>query len=204
MAAAEDYCYWAARKDESIENDNGCISYNDESHKKETEWAVLEEEGKRAFGRDPKAILPERGLVESQYARPGPSQNQGINQLGGYEESGPEEGIWDSSVNMYVASDTDEEEGSHEGEAKIPGEELSHLQSIDQQGDEGDGCIAGSRGHLEADCCEEEALSGTTDSLQVIPVTQGRDQTGTNTIIRVPPRKRAGRVRKEKKTSRFH
>jgi len=36
MAAAEDYDYWADRKEESIENDNGCISDDNESHKKDT------------------------------------------------------------------------------------------------------------------------------------------------------------------------
>jgi len=85
MAAAEDYRYWADRKEESIENDNGCISDDDESHKKDTEWFV-DQDGRRAFGREPKDILPERGLVESQYARPGPPRNQGGDDLGGSEE----------------------------------------------------------------------------------------------------------------------
>jgi len=105
---------------------------------------------------------------------------------------------------MYVASDTDEKEGLHEGEAEIHGEGLSDLESIDQEGDENSGSIAGSRGRLEEHCSEEEALSGTTDSLPVIGVTHGRDQTGTNTTIRVPPRKHAGTAGKEKKRSRFH
>ena len=52
---------------------------------------------------------------------------------------------------MYVASDTDEEEGSQEGEAEIPGEGLSDLESMDQQGDENSGCIAGSSSRLEED-----------------------------------------------------
>ena len=103
---------------------------------------------------------------------------------------------------MYVASDTDEEEGSQEGEAVIPGEGLSDLENINQQGDEDSGCIAGSRGRLEEDC-SEEALSGTTDSLPVERVTRGRDQTGTNTTMQVPPRKSAGTSGKEKKRSRF-
>jgi len=51
--------------------------------------------------------------------------------LGGLEESDPEERIWDSTVNMYVASDTDQEEGLQQGEAEIPGEGLSDLESID-------------------------------------------------------------------------
>jgi len=143
-------------------------------------------------------------VVESQYARPGPPRNQGVDHLGGCEESDPEERIWDSTVNMYVASDTDEEEGSQEGEAEIPGEGLSDLKTIDQQGDEGSRYIAGSGGRLKDDCSEKKALSGTTDSLPVIRVTRRSDQTRTNTTIRVPPTKRAGTGGKEKKKSRFH
>ena len=124
--------------------------------------------------------------------------------MGGSEESDPEERIWDRTVNMYVACDTDEEEDSQEGEAEIPGEGLSDLESIDQQGDEGSGRIAGSRGRLKEDCSKQEAQRGTTDSLLVIRVTCGRDQTETNTTIRVPPRKCAGTGGKEKKRSRFH
>ena len=59
-------------------------------------------------------------------------------------------------------------------------------------------------GRLEEDCSEAEALSGTTDSLPVIHVARGRDQTGTNTPIRVPPRKRARTGGKQKKRSRSH
>jgi len=135
---------------------------------------------------------------------PRPPRNQSIDHLGGAEESDPEDRIWDSKVNMYVASDTDEKEGAQEGQAEIPGEGLSNLESMDQQGDQNSCCIAGSRGHLEEDCSEREALSGTTDSLPVIRVTRGRDQTGTNTTIRVPHSKRAGTRGKEKKRSRFH
>jgi len=143
-------------------------------------------------------------LVESQYAQPGPPQNQGVDQLGGSEESHPEEGIWDSSVNMNVASDTDEEEGWQEGKAEIPGEGLRDLERIDQQGDENAGCIPGSMGHLEEHFSEEKALSETADSQPVILLTRRSDQTGTNTMIRVPPRKRAGTWGKEKKRYRFH
>jgi len=124
--------------------------------------------------------------------------------LRGSEDSDPEERIGDSTINMYVASDTDEEEGSQEGEVEIPGEGLSNLACIDQQGEEDSACIAGSRGRREEDWWEKEALSGTTDSLPLIRVTQRRDQTGTNTTIRVLPRKRAGTGRKEKTRSRFH
>jgi len=201
MADPEDYGYWADRTIESIENNSGCIADDDESHKKETEWSFVDQHGRRAFGREPKAILHERGLVESQYARHGPPRNQGVDHLGGSEESDPEERIWDSTVNLYVASDTDEQEGSQVGEAEIPGEGLSDLASIDQHGDENSGCIAGSWGRLQEDCSEEEGLLGTTDSLPVIRVTRGRDQTGTNTTIRVPAREPAGTLGKEKKRS---
>jgi len=47
MAAAEDYRYWANRKEESIENDNGCISDDDESHKKDTEWSFVDQDGRQ-------------------------------------------------------------------------------------------------------------------------------------------------------------
>ena len=74
-------------------------------------------------------------------------------------ESDPEERIWDSTVNMYVASNTEKEEGSQEGKAEIPGQGLSDLESLDQQGDENSGCIAGSRGRPEENCSEKQALS---------------------------------------------
>jgi len=105
---------------------------------------------------------------------------------------------------MSVASDTGEEEGSQEVQAEIPGEGRSDLESIDQEGDEDSGCIAGSRGRLEDDCSEEEALSGTPDSLPVIRVTRRTDHTRSNPKIRVPPMKRAGTGVKEKQRSRFH
>jgi len=46
MAAAEDYRYWADKKEESIENDNGCISDDNESHKKESEWSWVDQHGR--------------------------------------------------------------------------------------------------------------------------------------------------------------
>jgi len=97
MVAAEDYRYWADRNKESIENDNGCISNDDESYKKDSEWSFVDQDGRRAFARESKAILPEHGLVESQYARPRPPRNQGVDHLEGSMESDPEERIWDST-----------------------------------------------------------------------------------------------------------
>jgi len=163
MAEAEDHHYWPDRKEESIENDNGCISDDDESHKKDTEWSFVDQDVKRGFGREPKAILPECGLVESQYAWPGPPRNQGVHHLGGSEESDPEERIWDSTGNTYVVSDSDEVEGLQDDEVEIPGEGLSDLERIDQEGYKNSGCIAGSRGLPDEDSWEAEALSGTSD-----------------------------------------
>ena len=72
MAAREDYRYWAHRQEASMENDNSCISDNEESEKKDTEWSLVDQDGRYVWGREPKAIVPERGLCESQYARPRP------------------------------------------------------------------------------------------------------------------------------------
>ena len=55
-------------------------------------------------------------------------------------------------MNMYVASNTEEEAGIQGGEGEIPGKGLRDLESIDQQGDEHCGCIAGSTGRQEDDC----------------------------------------------------
>jgi len=95
---------------------------------------------------------------------------------------------------MYVAYGTDEAEGSQEGEVEILGEGLCDLESIDQQGDEGSGSIAGAMCLMEGDCAEQKALWGTTDSLPVIRLTRGRNWTPTNTRIGVLPRKRVGSV----------
>jgi len=46
MAPMEDYPYWANRKAESIENHNGCISDDNESHKKDTEWSFVDQHGR--------------------------------------------------------------------------------------------------------------------------------------------------------------
>jgi len=58
MAAAKDYHYWAHRKEESIENHNRPISNDDESHKKDTQWSSVDQDGRRVFEGEPKAILP--------------------------------------------------------------------------------------------------------------------------------------------------
>jgi len=202
MAAVEDYRCWADRKEESMQKDDGCISDDDESHKKDIEWSFVDQDGRRAFGREQRAILPDRGWIQSQYARPAqPRSHDGVDQLAGSEES-DDERIWDSTVNMFVASETEEEEGAQEGGGQISGEKHSDLESIDQLDDRNSGCIENSGGDSEDVFSEEQAQLGTCDSLPVIRVLRGREQ--TNTTIRVPPRKRAGTGGKEKKRSRFH
>ena len=60
ISAAEDFHYWVDKKEESIANDNGCISDDNESYKNYTKWAFVDQDGRRAFGREPKSILAER------------------------------------------------------------------------------------------------------------------------------------------------
>jgi len=173
MATVEDYCYWPDRNEESIENHNSCICDDEGLHRKDTEWSFVDQDSRRAFEREPKAILPQRGLVECKYARPGPPGKQDVEQLGGSEESDPEDRIQDSTVNMYIASEKHELEGLQEAEGEIPSRGVSHGEWIDQQGDEDSRRIARSSRRQEEDCSEEQALSGTTDSRRVISVTCG-------------------------------
>ena len=72
MATIEDYRGWADRQEQSDEDDYDCISDDDESQQKDTAWSFVDQDGRRAFGKEPRPILPDRGLVESQYARPPP------------------------------------------------------------------------------------------------------------------------------------
>ncbi|PUU80008.1 hypothetical protein B9Z19DRAFT_1124241 [Tuber borchii] len=68
------------------------------------------------------------------------------------EESGDKEGIWDSAVNMpvYVAADTEEEEGSREEEPLISGEDIGDLES----NHEGDNIDVGHREGLAGNMVE--------------------------------------------------
>ena len=107
MAAVEDYRFWADGKGQSSEDDGCCISDDDESQKKDIAWSFVDQDGRRAFAREPRPILPARGSIQSQYARPTTSQIQDCtNQLDGSEESEGDydDGIWDSMVNIYEAS----------------------------------------------------------------------------------------------------
>ena len=76
MASIEDYRGWADRQEQSDEDDYDCISDDDESQKKDTAWSFVDQDGRQVFGKEPRPILPDRGLVESQYARPPPDQGQ--------------------------------------------------------------------------------------------------------------------------------
>ena len=72
MATIEDYRGWADRQEQSDEHDYDCISDDDESQKNDTAWSFVDQDRRREFGKEPRPILPDRGLVESQYARPPP------------------------------------------------------------------------------------------------------------------------------------
>ena len=201
LATVDDYRSWADRKEEGAERDNGCISDDDESHKKDIAWSFVDQDGTRAFGREPRPILPDRGSIESRYARPPPShsQIQDIDPFGGSEESSDDERIWDSTVNMYVAADTEEEEGSADEEPQISGEEMDDL----DEGDNPDvGHIEGLAGH-QAEVCSEGAQLGNAESLPVIRVTRRKGRTDSNSAVGVTTRKHTGTGGKEKKKSRF-
>jgi len=64
MAALEDYRYWAHRKEESIANDKGCISDDDESHTS----------AKTDPASDPLALRPDARDVFSTSPAPGASR----------------------------------------------------------------------------------------------------------------------------------
>jgi len=65
MAAVENYRFWADGKGQSSEDDGGCISDDDESQKKDIAWSFVDQDGQRAFAREPRPILPARGSIYS-------------------------------------------------------------------------------------------------------------------------------------------
>jgi len=117
MAAVEDYQYWADRKKESIENNNGCICDNHESHKKETEWSFVDQDhhGRAVFTQSQRLYSLTVDWLNVNMHSLDYLKIILLNHLVGSEESSPKERIWDSTVNMYVASDTNEKEVSQEG-----------------------------------------------------------------------------------------
>jgi len=120
--------------------------------------------------------------------------------LAGSEESGEDERIWESTVNMYVAADTEGEEGSTDEEPQILGEELGDL---NHEGDSPDvGHIEALAGH-QAEVCSREAQLGNTKSFPVLRVTRGKGRTDFEAAVGVTTRKRTGTGGKEKKKSRL-
>jgi len=120
--------------------------------------------------------------------------------LAGSEESGEDERIWDSTVNMYVAADTEGEEGSTDEEPQISEEEIGDL---DHEGDSPDiGHIEALAGH-QAEVCSREAQLGNTKSFPVLRVTRGKGRTDFKAAVGVTTRKRTGTGGKEKKKSRL-
>jgi len=202
MATLDDYRSWADRKEKGTERDSSCISDDDESHKQYRTWSFVDQDGTRAYGREPRPILRDRGFIESRYARPPPSrsQSQDVDPLAGSEESGEGERIWDSTVNMYVAANTEGEEGSTDEEPQISGEEIGDL---DHEGDSPDvDHIEALAGH-QAEVCSREAQLGNTESFPVLQVTRGKGRTDFKAPVGVTTRKRTGTGGKEKKHSRL-
>jgi len=141
-------------------------------------------------------------LIESRYARPPQSggQSPDVDPLAGCEESGEDEEIWDSTVNMYVAADTEGEEGSTDEKPQISGEETGDL---DHEGDSPDvGHIEALAGH-QAEVCSRKAQLGNPESFPVLQVTRGMSRTDFKAAVGVITRKRTGTGAKEKKRSRL-
>lgn len=208
MAAVEDYHFSAVRNEQSAEEDNGGISDDDESHKKDIAWCFVDQDGKRAFGKELRPILPNRGSIESQYAPPAPSQSQdGINQLPGSEDSEHDDRVWDSVVNMYIASDTETEEESQNEEPEITQEACDVRDSNPVDSTHSEEVLPG---HQEEDrfrregdhSSEEDTRAETSDSLLVTQVV-GETGLADNTGSRVTTRKRTGTGVKQKKRSCF-
>jgi len=198
----DDYRSWAERKDKGTERDRGGISDDDESHKVETAWSFLDQDGTPAYGREPRPLLPDCRLMESRDARPPPSrsQSQDVDPLAGSEESGEGERICHSTDNMYVAADTEGEEGSTDKEPQISGEEIGDL---DHEGHSPDvGQIEPLAAH-QAEVCSMEGQLGNTESFPVLRVTLGKGRTDFNTAVAVTTTKRTGTGGKEKKKSRL-
>jgi len=141
-------------------------------------------------------------LIESRYARPPPSrsQSQDVDPLAGSEESGEDERICDTTVNMYVAADTEGDEESTDEEPLISGKEIRDL---DHEGDSPDvGHIEALADH-QAEVCSREAQLGNTESFLILRVTRGKGRTEFKAAVGVTTRKRTGTGGKKKKKSRL-
>ena len=207
MATVEDYLFWADRKGQSSEDDSCCISDDDESQKKDIAWSFVDQDGRRAFAREPRPILPVRGSIQSQYARPEKSQIQnGTSQLDGSEESGEDydNGIWDSMVNIYEASgeetetETEEEPGGEDSEISTGLRDLGDGHPEAGRENSRDGGTGGLAGPREEGCLVGDAESEIGDSPSVMQVI--RDQLA---VVGAITRKRADTGGKEKKRCRL-
>jgi len=65
MVTLDDYHSGADRKDKGTERDSGWISHDEELGKQDTAWSFVNQDATRAYGREPRPILPECGLIES-------------------------------------------------------------------------------------------------------------------------------------------
>ena len=169
---------------------------------------MVDQNGKRAFGKELRPILPKCGSIESQYARPAPSQSQdGINQFPDSEDSEDDDRVWDRVVNMYIASHTETEEESQNEEPEITQEACNVRDSNPVDSPHREKVLPG---HQEEDrfgregdrSSKEDTRAETSDSLlvtQVIGETGPADNTGS----RVTTRKRTGTSEKQKKRSHF-
>ena len=207
MAAFEDYRFLADRKGQSSEDDGCCISDDDESQKKDIASSFVDQDGRRAFAREPRPILPAHGSIRSQYARPEKSQIQdATTQLDGSEESGEDydDGIWDSMVNIYEASgeetetETEEEPGGEDSEISTGLRDLGDGHPEAGRENSREGGTGGLAGHREEGCLVEDAESEIGDSLLVMQVTRHE-----RAVVGAITRKRAGTGGKEKKRFRL-
>ncbi|KAG0128950.1 hypothetical protein HOY82DRAFT_541142 [Tuber indicum] len=201
-ATIEDYRCWADQQEKSTGEDYGCISDDDESQKEDTVWSFVDQDGSRAFAKEPKPLLPGPGTVESQYARPARSQIQADqDQLKAVEESDADYGIWESAVNMYVASNSEDGEDSWEDHST---RSLSEPEDSNDAERTSSTNIVESGGRQEEVRLGEEARSGTARSVPLIlRVTRSRVQEDSSSIG-TTTRKRAGTGGKPKKRSRVN
>ena len=202
----DDYRFSADGQEQSSEEDScGCISDDDESQKKDIAWSFVDQDGKRAFAREPRPILPTLGSIESQYAHPVLSQMEDeMDLLAGSQESEDDydNGIWDSMVNIYEASsegaETEEESDNEESEIAIGVRD--HRDRGGERGtDDGLEGLTSRSENLEERLDKDGSELEIRDSLSLIRVIGGGEPAGVGAITR----KRAGTGGKEKKRLRF-
>ena len=205
MAMVDDYRFSADGKEPSSEEDSCYISDDDGSQKKDIAWSFVDQYGKRAFAREPRPILSALGSIESQYARPAPSQiEDGMDQLADSQESEDDynNGIWDSMVNIYEASGEGAEivEESENEEPEIA-TRVRDLRDRGRQSSTDDGIegLTGHSGNLEECLDQDDSELEIRHSLSVSQVIRDSEPARVGATTR----KRAGTGGKEKKRFRF-